>query len=231
MNSAFRIIFIAAFFMGFAATTSGKTVTFSANVPVVHDKVETVYVYNCPEALDYTFISDSVKFPKFHPRLGVLTSVQLVVEVHLDVETNYYFGYDDFSTTKWWYIDVAASVGGLSSDFSEGHNHHTTGEGDDDHAFSIDAEASDSSSADLSDFIGVDSVDVDLTGDNKLCAWWNGYTHYDTDIDGVITISIKYEYEAPSDTETFCEGDFDGDGEVDGSDLAIFADEFGKSCP
>ena len=29
-----------------------------------------------------------------------------------------------------------------------------------------------------------------------------------------------------------CEGDFDGDGDVDGSDLAIFAADFGRTdCP
>ena len=29
-----------------------------------------------------------------------------------------------------------------------------------------------------------------------------------------------------------CEGDFDGDGDVDGSDLAVFAADFGKTdCP
>jgi len=29
-----------------------------------------------------------------------------------------------------------------------------------------------------------------------------------------------------------CEGDFDGDGDVDGSDLAIFAEDFGRTdCP
>jgi hypothetical protein len=32
--------------------------------------------------------------------------------------------------------------------------------------------------------------------------------------------------------ENSCEGDFDGDGDVDGSDLAIFAADFGRAdCP
>ncbi|CAD7773487.1 hypothetical protein DMNBHIDG_00770 [Candidatus Methanoperedenaceae archaeon GB37] len=31
---------------------------------------------------------------------------------------------------------------------------------------------------------------------------------------------------------TLCEGDFDHDGDVDGSDLAIFAEDFGRTdCP
>ena len=31
---------------------------------------------------------------------------------------------------------------------------------------------------------------------------------------------------------TLCEGDFDGDGDVDGSDLAVFAADFGRTdCP
>jgi hypothetical protein len=46
-------------------------------------------------------------------------------------------------------------------------------------------------------------------------------------IDGETIVDMgAYEF------DDICEGDFDGDGDVDGSDLAVFAADFGRTdCP
>ena len=56
--------------------------------------------------------------------------------------------------------------------------------------------------------------------------WIRGEFTDGYDIEGLDNVTIK-EYINPP-----CEGDFDGDGDVDGSDLTVFAEDFGRTdCP
>ena len=180
--------------MAVAGTSSANVISFSDNVSFDHDHVVTTYVYNCPGSLDYTFLSDTVSLSQFDTGLGILNSVELVVESTIDVETHYWYAYDYAYATMWWYSDVIGSADGLEATFSQGHEHHTIGDGYHDYAFKIDGTASDSASSGLAGFIGTGLVDVAITGDDKLCAWWNGYTHYDTDTYGIVTATLTYNY-------------------------------------
>ena len=191
------ILLVLGSFMAVAVTSSANVISFSDNVNFDHDKVVGYYVYDCPSSLDYTFLSDTVSLSQFDPGLGILKSVELIVESAIDVETYYWYAYPSHTTSQWWYSDVIGSVEGLEATFSQAHNHHTTGTGYYNHVFSIDGTASESVSSGLAGFIGTGLVDVAITGDDKLCAWWNPYAHYDTDTYGTVTATLNYTYALP----------------------------------
>ena len=85
MKKFITVLLAVAFFMGFTATASAQAITFSENVTFDHVHAVTSWVYDCPESLNYTFLSESIALPQFDPSLGVLTSVELVVESSIDV--------------------------------------------------------------------------------------------------------------------------------------------------
>ena len=181
---------------------STSIVSFSGSVSFDHDQVVSTPVEDCPASLDYTFLSDTVPLPQFDPALGTLKSVELVVESTIDVETHYWYDYDTAYSTQYWYSNVIASADGLEATFSQTHNVHTRGERYHDHAFPVNGSASDSASNDLAAFIGTGTVDVDITGDDKLCAWWNHYDHIDTDTYGTVTVTLTYNYTPGADNGT-----------------------------
>jgi hypothetical protein len=181
--------------MAVAGTSSANVISFSGNVSFDHDQVVSVNVSDCPASLTYTFLSDTVSLSQFDPGLGILNSVELIVESTIDVETYYSYAYNSATTSQHWYSDVIGSVNGLEATFSQDHNHHTTGQGNYNHAFTIDGTASDSASSGLAGFIGTGLVDVAITGDDKLCAWWNPYDHIDTDTYGIVTATLTYNYD------------------------------------
>ncbi len=188
------ILLVLGSFMAIAGTSSANVVSFSDNVNFDHDQVVSVIFYGCHSILDYTFLSDTVSLSQFDPGLGILKSVELIVESAIDVDTYYYYFYDYHTTSQHWYSDVVGNVNGLEATFSQDHNHHTTGMGYYNHIFSIDGTASDSTSSDLAAFIGTGTVDVDITGDDRLCCWWNPYLHFDTDTYGTVTATLTYTY-------------------------------------
>ncbi len=188
------ILLVLGSFLAVAGTSSAAIISFSDNVSFDHDQVVTTSVYNCPSSLNYTFLSDTVSLSQFDSGLGTLNSVELTMESSIDVETYYYYHWPDHTTSQWWYSDVIASVDGLEATFSQDHNYHTTGQGYYNYTFSIDGMASDSALTGLAGFIGTGLVDVGITGDDMLCAWWNSYTHYDTDTYGTVTATLNYDY-------------------------------------
>ena len=189
------ILLVLSSFVVFAGTGSANNISFSGNVSFDHDQVvDYSYVYDCPGSLDYTFLSDTVSLSQFDPGWGILKSVELIVESDIDVETHYYYFYDNHTTSQWWYSNVIGSAIGLQATISQGHNKHTTGIGYYNYAFTIDGIASESAWSGLEGFIGTGLVDVALTGDDQLCAWWNGYHHYDTDTYGTVTATLIYNY-------------------------------------
>jgi hypothetical protein len=176
-------------------TYTYNSISFSGNVSFDHDHVvEVPYVYHCPESLTYTFLSDTVSLSQFDPGLGILNSVELKVESDIDVETHYYYYWDHAHASLWWYSNVTASVNGLQATFSQDHNKHTIGEGYHNYAFTIDGTASASAPSGLADFVGTGMVDVEITGDDKLCAWWNAYKHIDTDTYGTVAVTLTYDF-------------------------------------
>lgn len=191
----FTILLVLVSFMAVAGTSSANVVSFSDNVNFDHDHVVSQFVYNdCPVSLDYIFLSDTVSLPQFDPGLGILKSVELIVESTIDVETYFYYYYDTHYTTQWWYSNVIASVNGLEATFYQAHEKITIGEGYYNYAFTMNGTASDSESTDLAAFIGIGTVDVDITGDDKLCCWWNPYEHIDTDTYGTVMATLIYTY-------------------------------------
>ena len=188
------ILLVLGCFMAVAGTSSANVISFSDNVNFDHDQIVNTYVYDCPGSLTYTFLSDTVSLSQFDPGLGILNSVELIVESTIDVETYYWYAYPSHTTSQWWYSNVIGSVNGLQATISQEHNHHTTGTGYHDHAFSIDGTASESASSGLAAFIGTGQVDVAITGNDKLCAWWNYYDHIDTDTNGTVTATLTYNY-------------------------------------
>ena len=188
------ILLVLGCFMAVAGTSSANVISFSDNVNFDHDQVVTTYVYDCPASLTYTFLSDTVSLSQFDPGLGILKSVELIVESSIDVETYYWYAHDNHTTSQHWYSDVIGSVNGLQAAFSQDHNHHTKGQGNYNHVFSLDGTASNSTSSGLAAFIGTGTVDVAITGDDKLCAWWNSYKHFDTDTFGKVTVTLNYNY-------------------------------------
>ena len=189
------ILLVLGSFMAVAGTSSANVISFSGNVSFDHDQVvEVQNVYDCPQSLTYTFLSDTVSLSQFNPSLGILNSVELIVESDIDVETYYYYYWDHAYASQWWYSNVIGSVNGLQATFSQSHNNHTIGQGYHDHVFTIDGTASESASSGLAGFIGTGMVDVEITGDDKLCAWWNPYRHIDTDTYGTVTATLIYNY-------------------------------------
>ena len=196
------ILLVLGCFMAVAGTSSANVISFSDNVNFDHDQVVTTYVYDCPASLTYTFLSDTVSLSQFDPGLGILKSVELIVESTIDVETYYWYAHDYHTTSQHWYSDVVGSVNGLQATFSQDHNHHTTGHGYYNHVFSIDGTASDSASSGLAAFIGTGTVDVDIIGDNMLCAWWNDYLHKSTSTGGTVTVKLIYNYTIPNSVDS-----------------------------
>jgi hypothetical protein len=188
------ILLVLGSFMAVAGTSSADSISFSGTVGFDHDQVVSMWIFN-EDHLDYTFLSDTVSLAQFDPSLGVLNSVELKVESDIDVETYYYYNWDYATTSQHWYSDVIGSVNELEATFSQDHNHHTIGQGYHNYVFTINGTASDSASSGLAAFIGTGTVDVAITGDDKLCAWWNGYTHYDTDTYGTVTATLTYNYD------------------------------------
>ena len=197
------ILLVLGSFLAVAVQGSATIISFSDDVSFDHDQVVTTSVYNCPSSLDYTFLSDTVSLSQFDPGLGTLNSVELTMESSIDVETSYWYAYDDHTTSQHWYSDVVGSVNGIEATFSQDHNHHTTGQGYYNYSFSIDGTASDSALTGLTGFIGTDLVDVGITGDDMLCAWWNYYRHYDTDTYGTVTATLTYDYAPIPEPSTF----------------------------
>ncbi len=179
----------------FAGTSSANVISFSDNVNFDHDQIVDVYFYDCHPSLDYTFLSDSVSLSQFDPVLGILKSVELVVESSIEVDTYYWYRWDTATTSQHWYSDVVGSVNGLEATFSQDHNYWTKGEGYYNHVFDIAGTASDSALSDPAAFIGTGTVDVAITGDDRLCCWWNPYHHYDTDTYGTVSATLNYNYE------------------------------------
>ena len=188
------ILLVLGSFMAVAGTSSADVISYSDNVSFDHDQVVTISVYNCPASLTYTFLSDTVSLSQFDPWLGILNSVELKVESDIDVETYYYYHWPAHTTSQWWYSNVIGSVNGLEATIEQSHNHHTTGRGNYNYLFTIDGNEPNSASSGLAGFIGTGLVDVAITGDDKLCAWWNSYTHYDTDTYGTVTATLTYNY-------------------------------------
>jgi len=194
MKKHITILSVLGSFMAVAGTSSANVISFSDDVSFDHDQVVSTYVYDCPGSLDYTFLSDTVSLSRFDPSLGILKSVELIVESTIDVETYYWYDWDYASSTQYWYSNVIASADGLEATFPQTHNVHTIGRDYHDHAFTINGSASDSESTDLAAFIGTGTIDVDITGDDMLCAWWNHYDHIDTDTYGTVTATLIYTY-------------------------------------
>jgi len=188
------ILLVLGSFVAVAGTSSATTISFGDNICFDHDHAVTISVYDCPSNLNYTFLSDTVSLSQFDPSLGILNSVELKVESEIDVETYYYYRWPEHTTSQWWYSHVIGSVNGLEATIEQQHNHHTTGQGDYNHFFTIDGMELNSTSSSLAGFIGTGLVDVAITGDDKLCAWWNAYTHYDTDTYGTVTATLTYDY-------------------------------------
>jgi len=187
------ILLVLGSFMAVAGTSSANVISFSGNVSFDHDQVVSTIIFN-ESSLDYTFLSDTVSLSQFDPGLGILKSVELTVESTIDVETHYWYDWDTAYATMWWYSNVIGSVNGLQATFFQEENVHTIGQGYHDHVFTMDGTASDSTSTGLAGFIGTGLVDVDITGDDKLCAWWNHYDHIDTDTYGTVTATLIYNY-------------------------------------
>jgi len=186
------ILLVLGSFMTFAGTSSADSISFSDTVGFDHDHNVYAYVHDCPSSLTYTFLSDTVSLSQFD--LGILTSVELKVEPAIDVETHYWYAWNSVYATLYWYSNVIGSVNGLQATIPQTENVHTIGQGYHDHAFTINGTASDIASSDLAGFIGTGLADVAITGDDKLCAWWNAYEHHDTDTYGIVTVTLTYDY-------------------------------------
>lgn len=188
------ILLVLGSFMAVAGTSSADVISYGDNVNFDHDHVVTIEFYDCAPSLDYTFLSDTVSLSQFDPGLGILNSVELKVESEIDVDTYYWYRWPSNTTSQWWYSNVIGSVNGLEATIEQSHNHHTTGQGYYNHLFTIDGTEPNSASSGLAGFIGTGLVDVSITGDNRLCCWWNEYRHYDTDTYGTVTATLTYNY-------------------------------------
>lgn len=188
------ILLVLGSFMAVAGTSSANVISFSGNVSFDHDQVVSMVIFN-ESHLDYRFLSDTVSLSQFDLGLGILNSVELKVESDIDVETYYEYWWDTAHATQWWYSDVIGSVNGLQATIHQGHEHHTIGKGYHNYVFTINGTASESSSSGLAGFIGTGLVDVAITGDDRLYAWWNPYVHIDTDTYGTVTATLTYNYD------------------------------------
>lgn len=178
-----------------AGATYADVVSFSDDISFDHDKVISMRIFN-EDALDYRFLSDNVSLPQFDLGSGLLDSVTLAVEPDITVDTYFSYKYSYAYTTMYWYSDLVGTVNGLHAMYPvpHTHNYNHIGEGYYHNVFSIDATASATTSSGLADFIGTGEIDVAITGDDKLNAWWNPYTHEDTDTYGTVTTTISYDY-------------------------------------
>lgn len=187
------IIFVVGSLMAVTGTSSANTTSFSDEVNFDHDHVVYVpFVYNCPASLTYTFLADTVSLPQCD--LGILNSVELTVESTIDVDTYYYYIWDTHHATMYWYSNVIGSVNGLKAKIYQAHNYVHIGHGMYHHTFTIDGSEPNSISTNMAGFVGTGTVDVVITGDDKLCTWWNPYDHYDTDTYGVVNAILTYDY-------------------------------------
>jgi hypothetical protein len=175
--------------------TLRNVISFSGNVSFDHDQVvEVPSVYDCPSSLEYTFLSDTVSLSQFDPSLGILNSVELKVEPLIEVDTFFFCPYEGYHSSQWWYSKVIGSVNGLEATYFQNHENYPVGKAYYNHVFTIDGMASESASSGLAGFIGTGLVDVAITGDDRLFAWWNPYEHYDTDTYGTVTATLTYDY-------------------------------------
>ena len=74
------------------------------------------------------------------------------------------------------------------------------------------------------------SQDIAVQSSADIITYWNGLNK-DVGLyvaTATVTVSSK-QYSANSQFMIVCAGDFDGDGDVDGSDLAVFASDFGQT--
>ena len=181
------------FLIGSAATMFSEIIPVSDSATFDHDKVANQIISS--SGLQYTFLQNSVALPQFDPSLGTLNSVELVVESDIDIDTYYFYGWNaPYYSDQWWYTFVSASGGGLTATITQYHENGTTGYGYRHHVFPIDGTASVSASSGLENFIGAGSVNVAITGTDSLCAYWNSYTHVDTDTYGSVTVTLNYDY-------------------------------------
>jgi hypothetical protein len=195
------MMFVCISVMAVSAAGSANVVSFSQSVPVSNYNDTDVTVHECPASLTYDFLSTTVSLSQFDPSLGTLNSVELVVASAIDVKTVFSFDWDSASTTQWWYSNVTGNVNQLQAKIFQAHNNQFTGRGDYLHDFTINGTAWGGSSSGLTNFIGTGTVDVNIVGDNMLCAWWNDYFHRSTSTGGTVTAKLIYNYTAPDSVE------------------------------